>query len=111
MAAKLSVGCPVISAMRSKSLSRCRTVRPASSAVAATMRTGADGARCRPWALGGGAQVETGFGRVADLKAGDGGDSDQAPVYALGPDGDVRGHAEPGQRGGSTSPSVTPRRL
>ena len=41
-----STGCPVISATSSKSLSRWRTVRPASSAVAAMRRSGTDGARC-----------------------------------------------------------------
>ncbi len=35
-------------AMRSKSLSKCRTVSPASSAVAAMVRSGTDGARCWP---------------------------------------------------------------
>lgn len=42
------MGWPVISAMRSKSLSRCSTVSPASSAVAATIRSGIEGARCWP---------------------------------------------------------------
>jgi DNA-binding XRE family transcriptional regulator len=36
----------VTSAMTSKSLSRCSTVSPASSAVAAMIRSGIDGARC-----------------------------------------------------------------
>lgn len=40
------MGCPVISAMTSKSLSRCKTVRPASSAVAAMIKPGTEGARC-----------------------------------------------------------------
>jgi hypothetical protein len=43
-----STGWPVISAMRSKSLSTCRTVSPASSAVAAMIRPGVEGARCWP---------------------------------------------------------------
>jgi hypothetical protein len=41
-----SAGWPVTAAMRSKSLSQCRTVSPASSAVAATSRSGIEGARC-----------------------------------------------------------------
>ncbi len=41
-----SVGCPVMPAMSSKSLSRCSTVSPASSAVAAMSTSGMDGARC-----------------------------------------------------------------
>lgn len=40
------VGWPVWVAMSSKSLSRCKTVRPTSSAVAAMMRSGMEGARC-----------------------------------------------------------------
>ncbi len=40
-----STGCPVSAAIRSKSLSMCSTVRPASSAVAAMMRSGIEGAR------------------------------------------------------------------
>ena len=43
-----STGCPVSSAMSSKSLSRCSTVSSASSAVAAISRSGMDGARCCP---------------------------------------------------------------
>lgn len=43
-----STGCPVAAAMRSKSLSTCKTVNPASSAVAATIRSGMDAARCCP---------------------------------------------------------------
>ena len=43
--ASRSMDCPVISAMSSKSLSRCKTVSPADSAVAAMRRSGIDGAR------------------------------------------------------------------
>lgn len=43
--ARRSTGWPVTLAMRSKSLSKCKTVSPASSAVAATMRSGTEGAR------------------------------------------------------------------
>jgi hypothetical protein len=43
-----SMGWPVISAIRPKSLSRCSTVSPASSAVAATIRSGIEAARCWP---------------------------------------------------------------
>lgn len=43
-----SAGWPVMLAMRSKSLSRCSTVSPASSAAAAISRSGIDGARCWP---------------------------------------------------------------
>lgn len=44
--ASRSTGWPVIPAMRSKSLSRWSTARPAISAVAATRRSGIAGARC-----------------------------------------------------------------
>ena len=43
-----SSGWPVSAAIRSKSLSRCSTVKPASSAVAEISRSGMDGARCWP---------------------------------------------------------------
>ena len=43
--AKRSTGWPVILAMSSKSLSRCRTVSRDSSAIAAMSRSGIDGAR------------------------------------------------------------------
>ena len=43
-----SAGCPVISVMWSKSLSRCNTVSPASSAVATMIRSGIEGVRCWP---------------------------------------------------------------
>ena len=43
-----SAGCPVMLAIRSKSLSKWRTVSSLSSAVAAMMRSGTDGARCWP---------------------------------------------------------------
>ena len=42
------VGWPVISAISSKSMSSWSTTRPATSAVAAMMRSGIDGARCWP---------------------------------------------------------------
>src|SRR6266404_3097760 len=42
------MGWPVISAMRARSLSRCSTVSSASSAVAAMIRSGIEGARCWP---------------------------------------------------------------
>jgi hypothetical protein len=41
-----SIGCPEICAIKSKSLSRARTVSAAISAAAATRRSGIDGARC-----------------------------------------------------------------
>ncbi len=41
-----STGCPVIDAISSKSLSTCSTVRPPSSATAAIIKSGIDGARC-----------------------------------------------------------------
>ena len=44
-----STGCPVTAAIRSKSLPQCNTVSPASSAVAAMIKSGTDGARCCPW--------------------------------------------------------------
>ena len=43
-----SVGWPLHEAMSSKSLSRCKTVKPVSSAVAAIRRSGIEGDRWRP---------------------------------------------------------------